>query len=159
MHRENFTFYLYSSHILQLKTVWSCASPNWSAYLTMGQRTALAGQLKQDGLKCALLKGEVKRRGPPPASQWGRDAAIRTHVEKQDLRFSHRWLWRILLSSGDITSCNPLKVNRRFGGTLSPPSSGSNKPSKIPEWKQGRIKERWAEKTLPLLHTGILNTN
>jgi hypothetical protein len=30
----------------------------------------------------------------------------------------------------DITPCSPLKVNRRFGGT-SPPSSGSNKPSKI----------------------------
>jgi hypothetical protein len=31
----------------------------------------------------------------------------------------------------DITPCSPLKVNRRFGGTL--PSSGSkNKPSKRP---------------------------
>jgi hypothetical protein len=32
----------------------------------------------------------------------------------------------------DITWCNPLKVNRRFGGKISPSSSGSNKTSKRP---------------------------
>jgi hypothetical protein len=35
----------------------------------------------------------------------------------------------------DITPCGPLKVNLRFGGTP-PPSSGYNKPSKIPVRKQ-----------------------
>jgi hypothetical protein len=39
-----------------------------------------------------------------------------------DLRFSQRWL--------DITPCSSLKVKRRYRGT-SPPSSGSNEPSKI----------------------------
>jgi hypothetical protein len=32
----------------------------------------------------------------------------------------------------DIMPCNPLKVNQHFGGTKTPPSSWSNKPSKIP---------------------------
>jgi hypothetical protein len=32
----------------------------------------------------------------------------------------------------DITPCNPLKVNRRFGETSSPSSGSKNKPNKIP---------------------------
>jgi hypothetical protein len=29
----------------------------------------------------------------------------------------------------DIMPCSPITANRRFGGTWSPPSSGSNEPS------------------------------
>jgi hypothetical protein len=32
----------------------------------------------------------------------------------------------------DIMPCNPVKVKQHFGGTKTPPSSGLNKPSKMP---------------------------
>jgi hypothetical protein len=34
-----------------------------------------------------------------------------------DVRFSQRWLWRVLSPSWDIGQCSPLKGNRHFGGT------------------------------------------
>jgi hypothetical protein len=39
-------------------------------------------------------------------------------------------------SSWDITPCSSLKVNKTFRRNVSPPFSGSNKPSKIPAGNQ-----------------------
>jgi hypothetical protein len=44
----------------------------------------------------------------------------------------------------DITPCSLLKVNRRYGET-SPPSSGSNKPSKIPPHSASQLLLRSSE--------------
>jgi hypothetical protein len=46
----------------------------------------------------------------------GISASLTALLVTWDLSFSQRWLWRIL-SSGGITPCSLLKVNRRFGRT------------------------------------------
>jgi hypothetical protein len=63
-------------------------------------------------------------------------------LNSQDLRFSQRWLRRVL-------SCSPLKVNRHFGGIFSLNIWGSKyNPSKKPAWSRRQARPT----ALRLLH-------
>jgi hypothetical protein len=56
----------------------------------------------------------------------------------------------------DKTPCSSLDVNRRFGET-SPPSSGSNKRSKIPAWKMTCIMRKFFPGQGPIILISRLN--